>query len=298
MQFANNDDARAWADGWIRQNAAAGVLSELLDLERENAEIFDSEYGRFASQFDVEYGALARLIDELNFVDRSCWPRHRFIQYVLLAYNLPSFSSALDRYRRGYYADALALVRGLYETFLRMVFVSCNREEPWGALGKAPKGVVAFNATGLVRDHLKLPWLKNYSVTSAFTHSNTFLVSEALIRAEQQVGEPERIGLKVFFDRRLAELVGPLLSFTLLLHLRFAVDRLTCRGELQVSSLPLAQEAVGLLTYGLESHEKEYWTGVASDLEFLFELLAVADDGGDWRELVRMRPGVEVAEEA
>ena len=220
-RFANNTEAQAWADAWLAERLPTELVVQTIDDERAHFERFNSDYGRFVGQFEVEYQALAQLVDRLNFVDRSAWPSHRHVQYVLLAYNVRTFYSALDRLVRGYYEDCITLTLGLYETFVRILFVSCYPTTPYNALmAKLPKGERRFNLTNFLRDDLGLAWETKYSIMSVFAHSNSLRVLEALQRASERRGDPEQFGVRFDYEPELIEAAVPFLQFTLTSHIR------------------------------------------------------------------------------
>lgn len=288
--FDNAEEARQWADEWLRTLGPSPVITELLRYETDHREQVLRDYGRLVAQFEAQYTALA-VIEQVNFIDRSSWPPHRAVQYVLMSNNLKPFWSAVDRLTKGFYEDALTLLRGLYETFVRVVFVTCHSDDPWGVLvNKPPKGTAPFNMTNFVRDELKLEWLSKYTIMSVFAHSNALQAVEALKRSEGGRDEPEHFGLPLDYDTKLFELAAAFLQFLLLVYLRFGVDRMVGPSEPDDRErFRTARQSVALLTFGLVDNPKQYWKGVAEDLDFLFEMLDVADRGGDWRAMVRAR---------
>lgn len=283
--FENDEVARQGADQWLSERLPTPLVLQLIDDERSHFARFNEDYGRYVGQFEVEFQALAKLIDDLNFVERSAWPDHRHVQYVLAAYNARTFYSALDRLVRGYYQDCFALTRGLYETFARMVFVSCYRESAYNVLmSKPPKGERRFNLTNFLRDDLRLAWDTKYEIFSVFAHSNSFRVLEALKRAVDREGEPERFGVRIEYEPAMIEAAAPLLQFVLACHIRFAVERFAdVDPPIAPERFKDATDALALLTYGLSTHPKDHWRMVAADLEGIFAMLDVADRGGDWR---------------
>lgn len=291
LRFDNTEQARQWADDWLRTLGPSPVIADLVQYEHGHRAQALREYGRLIAQFEAHYTALVQLIDQVNFVDRSSWPQHRAVQYVLMSYNLKPFWSAVDRLTKGFCEDALVLLRGLYETFVRVVFVSCHPDDPWGVLvNNPPKGTPAFNMTNFVRDELKLEWLSKYTIMSVFAHSNALQALDALKRASEQQGEPERFGLRLEYDTKLLELAGAFLQFLLLVYVRFTLERLIGASEVRdPEQLETARTSLALLTYGLDDHPKDYWKGVAADLDFVFQVVEVADRGGDWRAMVRAR---------
>jgi len=287
-------EAKRRIDGWVEQHLPSRVVVNARVQETDHVKRFLAEYGRAAAQFEVEFTALVETIDRINFVEREVWPPHRSIQYALLAHNLKPLRSVMDRVANGYYEDALALLRVAYETFIRLVFISLHHDDPWGALTPKPTPLTPpFNLTGFVRDQLRLGWATSYSVLSAFTHSNAVDVLDSLKRAAARQGEPERFGPSIEFDASRVELVLPQLHFALLAYLRFTVDLLV-GPELrpQFPEATVATESVEVMTFVVRTHPKPYWRQVADDLDYVFELIGVAEVGADWRQTTKWRPGV------
>lgn len=296
MEIPDDDpvEATRLIDEWVDRHLPSQVLFSARAQEEDHASRFLGAYGRSVNQFEVEFTALVEVINRLNFVQREMWPPHRSLQYALLAHNLKPLRSVMDRLAKGYYPDALGLLRVAYETFIRLVFISVHRDDPWGALmRKPPPPTPPFNLTGFVRDQLRLPWATSYSVLSAFTHSNAVDVLDSLKRAATRQGEPERFGLSIDFDPNRIELVLPQVHFALLAYLRFAVDRLV-GPELRphVAEAAIAVEAIDVMTFVVRTHPKRYWRDVAVDLDYVLALVAAADTGANWREMVQTRPVV------
>lgn len=126
--FDNAEEARQWADEWLRTLGPSPVITELLRYETDHREQVLRDYGRLVAQFEAQYTALAQLIEQVNFIDRSSWPPHRAVQYVLMSNNLKPFWSAVDRLTKGFYEDALTLLRGLRDVrSSRLCHVSLGR---------------------------------------------------------------------------------------------------------------------------------------------------------------------------
>ena len=289
----NVSDAKRVIDEWVSQHLPSSVLvGARLQEEEDHSTRFLDAYGRAVDQFEVGFTALVEVIDRLNFVERDSWPPHRSVQYALIAHNIKPLRSAMDRLVKGYYEDALVLLRVAYESFIRLVFVSVHRDHPWGALMPKPSPPTPqFNLTGFVRDQLRLGWSTSYLVLSAFTHSNSVDVVGSLKRGATRNGEPERLGPSIDFDPKRSELVLPQLDFAQLAYLRFVVDRLI-GPELrsQVPEADVAIEAVQIMTFVVRNHPKPYWREVAGDLDYVFEVIASAEDGRDWKKTAKARP--------
>ena len=294
LEFGSVDEAMSWADDWVNANSPIRVADDLAAFEADHLEQFLANYRRGFHQFYVEFGELAALVDQVNFVDRSTWPSHRALQFVTIAKNLKPFHSAMDRLSKGSYQDSVTLIRSLYDAFLRVVHISVYCDNPWGALATSPEpGVPRFNATGLVQDQLRLDWLPNYEIMSVFAHGNVFEVSQSLIRNEQRRADPERFGLVYEDDVRLVEMAMPYLQLLLLLNLRFVRTRLIGSANVRdPGQLKSADRAIELLQWMISDNPKPFWVQTARDVDYLFEVLAAADAGRDWQSMRDLRPKV------
>ena len=221
VEFRSPEEAQQAFDAWLVRHVPPRVWVELAAFEAQHLEGFLDDYGRAVDQLYVVLDHLVAAVDQVNFVEKTAWPQHRAIQFILLSKNLKSFHSAVDRLTKGSYQDAMTLTRTIYEAFVRIVHVSVYREHPWGAVSsRSLAGEPKFNATGLVADVLRLDW-RLYRLLSPFTHSNTFEVQLALHRIETREGEPERFGLAYEDNVALVEVVLPILQFLAYVYLRF-----------------------------------------------------------------------------
>jgi hypothetical protein len=233
LSFNSRADAQNAIDDWVRRHQPRQTALDLAEFERDHhLRWFGEEYGRLLVQFEVAFDQLVAVVEQVNYIDRASWPQHRVLQYVLLSHNLKPFVSMVDRFSRRYYEDSVSHSRTLYETFLRAVFISCNRDDPWGAFPvSAPSGTPAFNATNFPRDELRLAWHRIYSTMSAVAHSNFPAIAQSLQRMRERSGDPEVFGFTFAEDERMLKYALTFLPFLLANYTRFIVDR--CVGPAQ-----------------------------------------------------------------
>jgi len=281
-RFNSSEEAQQAFDDWLLRHLPSKVQVELDAFEAQHLDGFMDEYGRAVDQLHVPFDELVALVDQVNFVDKSAWPQHRAVQFILLAENLKTFHSAIDRLTKGSYQDAMTLTRTIYEAFLRIVHVSVYRDHPWGAVSnRSLVGEPKFNATGLVADVLRLDWRK-YGLLSPFTHSNTFEVQLALRKIETREGEPERFGLAYEDNVALVEVVLPILQFLTYVYLRFVREVLIGSAQVRdTAQLVQVEEALGWARFVIAGLPKDYWRQVLDDTNYLFNVLETADAGGD-----------------
>jgi hypothetical protein len=286
-EFESVEEAVAWADDWVKSRVPSGHVLDLTEGSKEHYRLFSRAFGRFVVQYEVEYTALAGIVERINYVDKANWPKHRALQYLLVASNARSFYSAVDRLARGYYEDCLTITRGLYETFVRCLFVACYPDDAYNAIVRdTPKGVRRFNLTNFLKDDLGLAWQTKYRVMSAFAHSNGTEVMAAVQRALAGEGKPELFTLRIRYREDLAIACIAFLNFTLLAYLRLCTEVLAQNFDPESEVYSTASDAVALLTVILTTNDKEYWRAAATDLGLIFRMLPIADSRGEWKSFL------------
>lgn len=293
MTFGSDDDAQQAFDNWLIRHKPPKVQADLEVFEVEHLDNFMGDYGRAVDQLYITFDQLVALVDQVNFIDKPSWPEHRAIQFVLIAKNLKSFHSAIDRLAKGSYQDAMTLTRTTYETFLRVVHISLYSDRPWGAVSNdAPKGEPGFNASGLVAETLRIDW-SFYSIMSTYAHANRLEVARALHQNQTRIGEPDRFGLVYEDDATLVETVLPILLFVTYLSLRFVREVLIGSARVvDADQLGAADEALKWARFVIAGLPKDRWRQVVDDTDYMFQVLDTADSGGDWKALRRLRPTV------
>lgn len=264
---------------------ASSVLDDIGGFQRQHVAHVGRLYGRFISQVELVFSLLVEIVDGINYMDKSGWPKYRSLQFVLMVHNLKSIESALDRMVKGSYEDAINLIRGPYEALLRIVFISCFPADPYAGLGKAPKGTRQFQATNFVEQDLRLDWT-DYDLMSAFSHANSFSALSHVI-ALAQGREKGPVALKYQFDNQRFEIGANLLNVVLLAFLRLVTEVFTASSPPQpalATRLERARELVGLVTASFGMHPRPYMRNLVEDLEDITRLIRWADAGGSWRE--------------
>jgi len=155
-------------------------IGDIQDFQMEHTLYMGQRYRRYMNQFEMYFCALETYSNNLNYLDKKDWPINRGFQFIIATHSLKQFYSAYILLNSGFYGDSLAVLRSVYEAFIRIVFISCHPEVPANAYKTKGQIGVQFNASGFVNDELKLDWTK-YSVLSVFAHSNMYVVMEDMI---------------------------------------------------------------------------------------------------------------------
>lgn len=233
-------------------------------------------------QFEMFFCAMTGYSHNINYLDKKGWPINRGFQFVIATSALKQFHSAYTLLNMGAYEDAITILRSIYESFLRIVFVSCHPECPYNAYGAAGQTGTQFNATNLVRDELKLGWT-TYHITSAFAHSNMYKVMGDMI--ELSTGkEPKLIALTYELDDDMISMITNFTNFLVTIYLDMYDQLFTVDISNHKEKEAIQPHIDQLHEYALICHEalrthnaNEYWRQTAVDIEHIFELIKAMD---------------------
>lgn len=144
----------------------------------------ETDFYNFVKNFQDFFEELNTIVGRLNFVKKDGWHKHNGSQYLFYPDALKTLHRAFEDTLDGYYDEAMMLIRSVYETFLRIVFISCYPQE-WDAVYMNRKSKMNFEVTGFVKDHLKLDWEFMYRLMSRVSHSKTHSYLKEVIKRAQ-----------------------------------------------------------------------------------------------------------------
>ena len=262
-------------------------LQEIRVFEQNHAVSFQQDkYYPYTQQFDLYLSTLIEQLYAINFLAKPDWPDHRIVQFTLLVENLRTFSSAYDCLSKGAYEDALILMRPIYETIIRVVWMSCYPDDPYACIARNPDGR-KFNLTNFIIAELKLDWWHEYKLLSAFSHSNSWTALESLIKHSQQESAPRIISMTLQVNDNLCSLNMNMLFY--LFYCYFRVTRIVLtvepKDKKEVDLWALANELEKLIAKIMKDHPNlsGRWALLLNDCDQLVELMRRADGGEDWK---------------
>lgn len=257
-------------------------IENIQEYQSQHLTFTRKNYGRFMNQFEMFFCAMTEYSHNINYLDKKGWPTTRGFQFVIATNSLKQFYSAYSLLCNGAYEDAITIFRSVYESFLRIVFVSCHPECPYNAYGAPGQTGVKFNATNFVKDELKLGWT-TYHITSAFAHSNMYKVMGDMI--ELSTGKnPKPIMLTYELDEDMIGMITNFANFLLTIYLSMYDQLFTVDISNHRNKEAIQPHIKQLHAYALISHEvlrthnaNEYWRQAAIDIEHIFELIRAMD---------------------
>ncbi len=292
-------EVETWLNDWLDRHLPSEWIGLLYDQDTAIVSEFIDEYRSSVETLEVGYTALAEAVDLVNFVAKDSWPDHRSIQFLFIAENVKSFRSTQDRLMRGYYQDCGAITRSLYETFVRVLFMSLYPEDWSSAISHPTKsGQRKFNLTALLRDELGLDWDPIYRLLSEVSHSNIQSVRRKIIALSVPDDKVRRYGYRNEFDPVQVNIYLPLLDFVLWTHLRVIwdvilpprADSLREASQILVGLdciLDRIQGSLYILSPSTRYKSSSLWSQATQDVDRLIEMMQMADKGHDWRILLR-----------
>lgn len=277
----------------LARESDTSQIGNIQDYHVKHTNYMLQNYGRYVEQFEMFFCAMTDYSHNINYLDKKAWPTTRGLQFIIATRSLKQFYSSHELLLKGVYEDSIALLRSNYESFLRIIFISCNPDHAANAYKYRGQSGPQFNATNLIKNDLALDW-NTYNITSVFAHSNMYNVMgdvDGIVK-----GQAKAINLNYELDDDMISMVVNLTNFLLDIYLS-AYDQLFTIDISKHSGKKVIQQHLDKLhEYALICHESlrshntnEYWRKTAVDLEHIFELIKTMDSNPKlkWQEAWR-----------
>lgn len=157
------------------------VVLNVINYENEHRQEFINSYTWFVSHFEHAFELLWDLVQIINYVSKGSgkFPPHRTLQWVIIKNNIATFYSSFHRLSSWFGIDSMVLIRWLFESIIRIYFISYYPESKESVFWDVPwkvrnKDKVKFNLTNFIEQQLKKNWRWQYFLLSTFAHSNVF----------------------------------------------------------------------------------------------------------------------------
>lgn len=267
--------------------ADTSTIADIQDYERKHRAFIRQKYGRFMSQFEMYFSSITMHAHHQNYIKREHWPTHRAVQYSAAVHALKPIYSAYTLFCSGFYEDSIILLRSAYETFVRILYISCHPDNPYHALVRDKK-LPRLNITAFIKQDLKLQWTK-YSIMSMFYHGNWIAVVDSILDNQNKT-DPKAITLTYELNEDMIGLVTNNFLFIMAAYMNLITRLFTVdySGHPQAEKeLAKANEYADILIRNLKTHTKnQYWREVGQDLSDIFGLIEKleASPKSDWKK--------------
>ncbi len=264
--------------------APSKVILNIHEWESTHSSKISKEYGRFMGQFELYYELIVEVVMAINYIDKTKWPKHRGVQFMLMIHNLKSLYSSFDRLVKGFYEDSIILARPVYEAFIKNIYITCYPDDPYSVVAKVKRESKKFNLTNFVKFELKLDW-HDYHIFSAIAHSNSYSTLKEACDISRD-GQKKPIALQFQFNKELFELGVNYINFLLLVNLKLiaALFITECNDILKEELAKKVKELINLREQAYFLHPKEYWPKVIKDTQDIFKMIQSVEIGQDWKK--------------
>jgi hypothetical protein len=258
-------------------------INDIQDFQNTHNRYMSVNYRPYMNQFEMYFCALDVYSRSVNYLEKKDWPKNRGFQFIIATHALKQFYSSYILLNSGFYGDSLTVLRSVYESFVRILFISCHPEAPANVYKAKGQVRPSFNASGLMNDELKLNWTK-YNILSVFAHSNMYVVMEDMI--EIGINKKQK---PVHLDyKKDDDMIGATSNFILFLLSAFlklydelfVVDISGRKDKVHIQvHIDLLNQYSSIAHESLLGHtESEYWRKASVDLANLLELMKSMDD--------------------
>ena len=195
------------------------TIAEIFDYIYEHKKAFLSKFNKwFIKYFEISFDSIVEAMDQINSENKDKRPEHRWIQWLIIRNNLPTLFSVFNLLTAGFYVDSITLIRSLFESVIKIIYISHYPEDKDSALLYNMKWTKKFNMTNFTKDVLKIDW--HYRLLSAKAHSNWFKTMKDLIDISQN-GQKKRINIELWRDEAELSLTLNWLEFIIRNYLFF-----------------------------------------------------------------------------
>lgn len=261
------------------------VVLDIKRYEEDHLRNVLKEHGRFVAQFELFYDLIVKITRRVNYIEKSNWPKHRSVQFMLIVHNLKNIYSSFDRLVKGFYEDSIVLDRPEYESFIKVIYITCYPDDPYSVVsGRKSSSGRKFNLTNFVKNELKLDW-SDYRLFSIISHAKGYSVLTEAMKISGE-GQKEPITLEFKFDEKLFELGINYVAFLLLVYLKIIVCLFTTSYNriLKKEMVEKAKELILLREKIMSLHPKDYWPQLMKDIEDIFKMVQEVEGGKNWKE--------------
>lgn len=239
----------------------------------------------YVKYFEDYFDVLNTAISSLNYLPKENWPQYKGIQYLMFPEALKTLHRAFEDVVAGYYDEAVMLLRSVYETYIKMVFIACYPED-YEAIFRDRKGKRNFNLTNFVKNNLHLDWEFIYRFMSYASHSKMHLILEKLVKLSKKE-DKSPIRLEYKYDKDAIS--RPINLSTFLLYALFNTMLVTFKDDFDNSKIDrnyiIRMVKIDKALRGILESLPNKFSSIVKDIDRIDIILERAKQGKDWKTL-------------
>lgn len=168
-----------------QRDSPAKTSMDIYTYIEKHKEFVVNRFGGYLKYFEDYFDVLNDIINRLNFAPKKLWPQYKSVMYLMFPETMKTLHRAFEDIVAGYYDEAMILLRSVYETYIKMIFIACYPDD-YEAIFKDRKNKRNFNLTNFLKDDLNLDWGFIYRIMSYVAHSKIHIVLARLIKLSKK----------------------------------------------------------------------------------------------------------------
>jgi hypothetical protein len=264
----------------------SATIGDIISFKENHRKQFLGDYHGYVKIFEGAFEVAAQTVEALNYAPKTDWPKHRSSQYPFFPNMLETLYRANDDFMDGFYDEANMLNRSVFESIIRVIWASCNKEHHNTIWTKKEKGAPEFNVSNFLKHDLIVDWDYIWGYSSMATHGKRHRVLFLLMDLVR--GKPRSVSWNLKYDKHLV--THPMNISTDMLWLILRLLR-TLFPDLSNPAI-FKREGMERLTIA-EAGLREMVAGIPTDktkvflveVDKVFKILDAAEQNTPWRQL-------------
>ena len=274
-----------------QSNKAAKTTLDIYKYINKHQSFVVREFKGYIKYFEDYFDVLNNTISNLNFIPKENWLQYKSLSYLMFPETLKTLHRAFEDTVAGYYEEAVILLRNVYETYIRMIFIICYPED-YEAIFTNRKHKRNFNLTNFVKDDLHFDWEFLYRFMSYVSHSKMHLILMRLIKlSKKEDRNPIRLEYK--YDRDAIS--RPMNLSTFLLYVLFNFMLETFRDDFNNSRIKeediLKMSKIDKTLRGILESLPNKFSSIVKDIDKVDKIIHAVKQGKDWNNILNNNTG-------
>ncbi len=211
----------------------AGTSMGILKFIAGHRELVYENFGKYLKNFEDYFDILNNAIFNLNYMPKKHWPQYKGTQFLLFPETLKTLHRAHEDLFDGYYEESMMLLRSVYETYIKMIYIAIHPNDIESIFYKRA-GKRNFNLSNFVKDELNLDWGWLYKLLSSISHGKTYKHLDLWIKTSTGKYK-DKISLYYKYDKDAIS--RPINMSIFLLYLLFHLVYVTFIGDIKSSKV-------------------------------------------------------------
>ena len=266
-----------------QNDTPAKTTQDIYQYINKHQSLVVKEFSGYVKYFEDYFDVLNIVISSLNYLPKETWPHYKGLQYLMFPETLKTLHRAFEDIVAGYYDEAVMLLRSVYETYVKMIFIACYPED-YEAVFRDRKGKRNFNCTNFVKDELRFDWEFIYRFMSYASHSKMHLILAELIKLSKKE-EKNPIRLEYKYDKDAIS--RPMNLSTFLLYALFNLMMVTFKDDIDNSTIDKKDIArmikIDKALKGVLESLPNSLSSITKDIDKIDTILSSVKHGKGWK---------------